>query len=82
MIELVIGSGLVGSVVAGLLGYGRMWEKVHAIEGNFDLLRKDISRLDDRIVDLTDFLLREFHGEDPDQIRRPTTNRDPDRGGG
>lgn len=69
MIETILGSVSAATIVGGLVAYGRMQQKVDNQNELFDLLRADIKRLDERVADLTDFLLREFHGEDPDQIR-------------
>ena len=75
MWETVIGSGMLATLAGGLLGYGELRGKVIAQTKAFDdsltILRSDIKRLDDRVADLTDFLLREARGEDPNQIRRP-----------
>lgn len=79
-IEWLMG-GLGISIAAGLIGYGELRGKVaatgKAVDAALATLQSDIKRLDDRIADLTDFLLREAHGEDIHQIRRPTSVVDP-----
>ena len=81
MVEALLGSGLVGGLVGGIFAYGKLHQRVSShreqVEESFGLLRKDISRLDDRIADLTDFLLREAHGEDFDKVLRPAQESTP-----
>ena len=61
MMEWVLGSGLVSGAVGVIYGYGTLNQRVAAVE-------KAMERLSDRIEDLTDFLLKEAHGENPSQI--------------
>lgn len=70
MIEVILASGLVTAIAAGLVGYGKLQQRVEDQNDKFDLLRADIRRLDDRVAELTDFLLRSFRGEDIDTIRQ------------
>ena len=56
ILETILGSGLVVTAGASLVGYGRLQQSVTD-------LREDVGRLDDRIADLTDFLLREAKGD-------------------
>ena len=74
MIEMLTGGGLAALLAGGLMGYGELRGKVIAQAKSFEdllrVLRSDIQRIDDRVADLTDFLLRERRGEDPNQIGR------------
>ena len=74
MIEAILGGGIITLLAGGLMGYGELRGKVSAQAKSFEdtlhVLRSDIKRLDDRVADLTDFLLREHRGEDPNQIGR------------
>jgi len=74
MIETILASGLVTATVTGIFAYGRLYQRVESnreqVEDHFGLLRRDISRLDDRVAELTDFLLREIRGEDPRKVKR------------
>ena len=76
MIEVGLAVTVFVTLAGGLMGYGELRGKVTAQAKNFDdalsVLRGDIKRLDDRVADLTDFLLREFHGESANKIGRPT----------
>lgn len=73
MIEIGIAVTVGLAIAGGVMGYGELRGKVtaqaKAFEDSLVLLRADIKRLDDRVADLTDFLLREAHGEIADQIR-------------
>ena len=74
IVEMLTG-GLVTAVVGGLVGYGELRGKVNAhaesVSTSLELLRDDIKRLEARIEHLTEFLLREFHGESSHQARGP-----------
>lgn len=66
--------GLIGASLAiggVLVGYGELRGRVRTLEQMFELIRADIKHLDSRVEDLTDFLLREAHGEVVDKIRNP-----------
>lgn len=77
LIALLTSGGVsVSSVIAGVMAYGRLQQKVAGQEEKFEILRSDIARLDERVADLTDFLLREHRGESVDQIRRPAGQPD------
>ena len=69
MIEAFISGGLGLAIAGGLIGYGRLQQRVTGQDDKFDTLRKDIARLDERIADLTDFLLRESRRGAPDDLR-------------
>ena len=67
---LAVSSAMAASLAAGLVGYGKLQQRVSGQDEKFDTLRKDIARLDERIADLTDFLLREHrNGTDPNKVR-------------
>ena len=57
ILEVVLGSGTVFTAAGVIYGYGKLAQRVEDIKG-------DIHRLDERVADLTDFLLREARGED------------------
>ena len=79
MTEILLSSGLGIAVVSGIFAYGRLYQRVESnkeeVTEHFGILRKDIARLDERIADLADFLIREAHGEDSDGIRKGKVNR-------
>ena len=64
MIDPGTAEALAGMVGAGIYGYGRLAQRVENSKDRFDSIDKAIARIDSRIEDLTDFLLRE-HGKDP-----------------
>lgn len=74
MIEVGLAVTTFVTLAGALMGYGELRGKVTAqskiIDDSINVLRGDIKRLDDRIADLTDFLLKEFRGEDINKIGR------------
>lgn len=55
-----IGIGL--TILAAAIGYGELRGKVKGQDDKAEIILRSIQRLDDRIAELTDFLLRE-HGK-------------------
>ena len=59
MIDLGTGVALASLAGAGIYGYGRLAQRVENSKDRFDAIDKAVARIDSRIEDLTDFLLRQ-----------------------
>ena len=81
MIDPGAAVAVVGLAGAGLVAYGRLAQRVENSTTRFDSIDRSIARLDERIADLTDFLLREAHGESIDKIRGNASVAGPNSGG-
>ncbi len=67
VIVSILSSGLVLAIVGGIAGYGRLQQRVESNERataeQVKSIVSHIQRLDDRIADLTDYLLRQNDGK-------------------